>query len=72
MAIDYYKNINAAIINLNRPQYLNTLNFEMIKEIDAILKDVETNNSIKMIIFKGEGDKAFCAGGDVKSFYEEK
>ena len=72
MAIDYYKNKNAAIINLNRPQYLNTLNFEMIKEIDAILKDVETNNSIKMIIFKGEGDKAFCAGGDVKSFYEEK
>ena len=25
-----------------------------------------------MVIFTGEGDKAFCAGGDVKSFYEEK
>ena len=31
MSIDYYElNKNAAIINLNRPQYLNTLNFEMI------------------------------------------
>ena len=25
-----------------------------------------------MVIFKGEGKKSFCAGGDVKSFYEEK
>ena len=72
MTIDYYEINNAAIINLNRPKYLNTLSYDMIHKIDEILNNVSSNESIKIIIFKGEGDKAFCAGGDVKSFYEEK
>ena len=72
MTIDYYENKNAAIINLNRPKYLNTLSYEMINKIDEVLNNVSENKNIKMVIFKGEGDKAFCAGGDVKSFYEEK
>ena len=43
MAIDYYKNKNAAIINLNRPQYLNTLNFEMIISFLTISKKKRKN-----------------------------
>jgi len=72
MTIDYYEINNAAIINLNRPKYLNTLSYDMIHKIDEILNNVSTNDGIKIVMFKGEGDKAFCAGGDVKSFYEEK
>lgn len=72
MSIKYSENGNTAIITLNRPNNLNALNYEMIISIEECLKNINKNKNIKLIIFKGEGDKAFCAGGDVKSFYEEK
>ena len=72
MSIKYSENGNAAIITLNRPNNLNALNYEMIISIEEYLKNINKNNNIKLVIFKGEGEKAFCAGGDVKSFYEEK
>ena len=71
MSIKYSENGNTAIITLNRPNNLNALNYEMIISIEECLKNINKNKNIKLIIFKGEGDKAFCAGGDVKSFYEE-
>ena len=72
MSIKYSENGNAAIITLDRPNNLNALNYEMIISIEECLKNINKNKNIKLVIFKGEGDKAFCAGGDVKSFYEEK
>ena len=71
MSIKYSENGNTAIITLNRPNNLNALNYEMIISIEKCLKNINKNKNIKLIIFKGEGDKAFCVGGDVKSFYEE-
>ena len=72
MSIKYRENGNAAIITLNRPNNLNALNYEMITSIEECLNNINKNKNIKLVIFKGEGEKAFCAGGDVKSFYEEK
>ena len=72
MTVKYIVKDNAAIITLSRPKYLNTLTFEMVNKIDKHLRTILKNNNIHMVIFKGEGDRAFCAGGDVKSFYEEK
>ena len=72
MSIKYRENGNAAIITLNRPTNLNALNYEMITSIEECLNNINKNKNIKLVIFKGEGEKAFCAGGDVKSFYEEK
>ena len=72
MSIKYSENGNAAIITLNRPNNLNALNYEMITSIEECLNNINKNKNIKLVIFKGEGEKAFCAGGDVKSFYEEK
>ena len=69
MSIKYSENGNAAIITLNRPNNLNALNYEMIISIEECLKNINKNKNIKLVMFKGEGDKAFCAGGDVKSFY---
>lgn len=54
------------IITLNRPQALNALNLSMIRKIYPQLRKWEMDNSMKMVILKGEGDKAFCAGGDVR------
>jgi 3-hydroxyisobutyryl-CoA hydrolase len=50
---------------LNRPKALNALNLSMIQKIYPVLKEWEKTKNL--ILIKGAGDKAFCAGGDVKS-----
>ncbi len=57
------------VITLNRPQALNALNHEMVLKIMDILNNARDDNAIAGISFKGEGDRAFCAGGDVKAVY---
>ena len=42
----------------------------MAKELLEISYECDTNKKIRAIILTGEGDKAFCAGGDLKSFHE--
>ena len=61
---------NIAIIRLNRPSSYNSLNAKMAKELLEISYECDTNKKIRAIILTGEGDRAFCAGGDLKSFYE--
>ena len=56
---------NTGIITLNRPKALNALDLSMVKKIYPTLKKWENNK--KLVIMRGAGDKAFCAGGDVKS-----
>lgn len=59
---------NVGIITLNRPKALNSLNTSMVKKIKPKLKEYESQ--VRMVIVQGAGDKAFCAGGDVKSITE--
>lgn len=44
---------------------LNALNLSMVQKIYPILKEWESSK--KLIIIEGAGEKAFCAGGDIKS-----
>jgi len=60
----------AGIITLNRPKALNALNLPMIDEIMPRLTKWDEDSSVKMILIKGMGDKAFCAGGDVRAIAE--
>jgi len=55
---------NKGIITLNRPKALNALNLSMIRKIYPTMKKWEHETS--MVIIKGTGEKAFCAGGDVR------
>lgn len=57
----------AGVITLNRPRALNALNLSMINKIYPQIGEWESDPSTTMIIMKGAGSKAFCAGGDVKS-----
>lgn len=56
------------VIILNRPKALNALNISMVRKIYPILRDWEAKKDL--VIIKGTGEKAFCAGGDVKSVVE--
>lgn len=57
------------VITLNRPQALNALSLEMICQIRAALKDWADDPAVQAVLFLGAGERAFCAGGDIKSFY---
>ncbi len=59
-------------ITLNRPAVLNALTLNMIRTLTQVLKRWETNSSIQAIIIEGAGEKAFCAGGDIRTVYEAK
>lgn len=59
-------------IVLNRPQAMNALTLEMIDAIAAQLAAWEMRVDIKAVIITGAGDKAFCAGGDIKIVHAAK
>jgi len=63
---------NIAIICLDRPESYNSLNAKMGKELLEIAYECDSNQEIRVIILTGSGDKAFCSGGDLKSFNESK
>ncbi|XP_048342735.1 3-hydroxyisobutyryl-CoA hydrolase, mitochondrial [Sphaerodactylus townsendi] len=60
----------AAVITLNRPKVLNVLNVSMIRQIYPQLKKWEQDPEIFLILIKGTGGKAFCAGGDIRVITE--
>lgn len=57
-------------ILLNHPKALNSMNLDMAKAIYAQLERWAEDNALVAVIFEGAGDKAFCAGGDIRKLYE--
>lgn len=60
----------AGRITLNRPKALNALSYDMAMEIEAALDAWAEDPSIELVIIDAEGDKAFCAGGDIQEMYD--
>jgi len=58
------------VFTLNRPNALNALTLGMVREMMRALDRWESDAAIKTIVVKAAGEKAFCAGGDVKRLYE--
>lgn len=58
-------NNNIGLLTLNRPNKLNSLNYEMLSELEIIIDKWKNDKDIKLMILEGAGEKAFCAGGDV-------
>jgi enoyl-CoA hydratase len=59
------------IITLNRPKALNALDQPMCLAIDAALKGWAGDDCIAAVIIRGAGDRAFCAGGDVRAVRDD-
>ncbi len=67
--LDLKKENSIGWIYLNRPDKLNAINLKMINELDTVLKEMETDNEVKVVIITGKG-KSFCAGADIGQFKE--
>lgn len=59
---------NVGVMTLNRPKALNSLNLSMVDKILPTLN--EWQNQKSFVLVKGAGEKAFCAGGDVRALVE--
>lgn len=59
---------NRATITINRPTKLNALNRETIQELHDALAALETDESTRVVIITGSGEKAFVAGADIAEF----
>lgn len=58
------------IITIRRPHVMNALNDEVNTEILEVLKENESDSSVKGFVITGYGDQAFCAGAEVGKFTE--
>jgi enoyl-CoA hydratase len=65
--IIYEKSEGIATITLNRPEALNAFSKEVIDEVLAGLEDVRSDDSVRVVVLTGAGEKAFSAGADIKA-----
>jgi enoyl-CoA hydratase len=59
-----------AMVTLNRPKALNTLTLGMYRALDPGLVAWGGDPSVHAVLIRGAGERAFCAGGDVRAIYE--
>ncbi len=59
-----------ATVLLNRPQALNAFTLGMYRQLDPMLRAWAEDPSVHAALIEGAGDRAFCAGGDVRAVYE--
>jgi enoyl-CoA hydratase/carnithine racemase len=55
-----------AILKLNRPEVMNSFNFAMLRELRERVEALHWDRNARVVIITGAGDKAFCAGADLK------
>lgn len=57
---------DVAIVRINRPEKLNAMNIDAIKEIGNVMDQLDKDDGIKAVIVTGAGEKAFSAGADIE------
>ncbi len=62
----------AGRITMNRPKALNALTYAMVGRIWQALVAWKTDPTVELVLLDGAGDRALCAGGDVRSLYDSR
>jgi len=55
-----------AVLTLNRPQVMNSFNFAMLRALKERMETLHFDPDVRVVIVTGAGEKAFCAGADLK------
>jgi enoyl-CoA hydratase/carnithine racemase len=72
MKVIFEKRGPVAYVTINRPERLNACDFETYALLTDIWMEFRDDPALRVAIFTGTGDRAFCAGSDIKSNYVEK
>lgn len=64
----YEKEDGIASVTLNRPEALNVYNIQMRDDLYEVLSAIKDDDEVRVGIFKGAGERAFCAGADLSEF----
>jgi enoyl-CoA hydratase/carnithine racemase len=59
------------LVTLNRPKVLNALTYNMVKLLHPQLKVWADDDAIKLVVVRAAGEKAFCAGGDIRVLHDQ-
>ena len=57
-------------ITLDRPKALNSLSLDMVRSLTATLRAWHNNPNVRAVFIHSSSEKAFCAGGDIRFFYD--
>ena len=61
---------NLGLVTLNRPQAMNALTHAVALQLDRQLAEWAEDPGVAAVAIQGAGDKAFCAGGDIRALHE--
>ncbi|MBQ7805751.1 MAG: enoyl-CoA hydratase/isomerase family protein [Rhodococcus sp.] len=64
--VDVTRDGHIAIVTINRPNKLNAMTLAMIRDFFSVTKELDDDPEIRSIVLTGAGERAFCAGGDLK------
>lgn len=64
----YEKEGGIGYVTLNRPEALNAYSIQMRDDLYEILRAIRDDDEVRVVIFTGAGEKAFCAGADLSEF----
>lgn len=64
----YEKKDGISYVTLNRPEALNVFNIQMRDDLYEVLGAIRDDDEVRVAIFKGAGERAFCAGADLREF----
>jgi len=64
--VQYQEKKSIAWITLHRPEALNALSKDVLQQLASLLDKVKVDDAVRGVIITGAGDKAFCAGADIK------
>ena len=56
----------AAYVTINRPEVFNALNLATVQTLRKVVEEIRFKDDIRVVIFTGAGEKAFCSGADLK------
>src|SRR5699024_10014741 len=59
-------------VSLNRVAAFNALNLDMVRQLQQLLDAWLTDDQVRAVVLQGNGDKAFCAGGDIRDMYHNQ
>jgi enoyl-CoA hydratase len=66
----FERNGAIALVTINRPKALNALTLPMIRAYDQQLAAWAADPGVAAIVMQGAGERAFCAGGDIRAIYD--